>query len=74
MAGEQAVNPQRRDRGPETDSTSVEGSLARRTRGPSVHGLGLAGRKVSVCVPQGLLTQVWGTLDAEDGSWLCVFF
>lgn len=50
-SGEQAVNQKKRNSRSETDSTRVEGSVARHSRGLSVHRFWLVWRMVSICVP-----------------------
>lgn len=72
-SGEQAVNQKKRNSRSETDSTRVEGSVARHSRGLSVH------RFCPFVLRAGYFDQIWSMLDAgrefsKDGFWLCALF
>lgn len=57
-SGEQAVNQKKRNSRSETDSTRVEGSVARHSRGLSVH------RFCPFVLRAGYFDQIWSMLDA----------
>lgn len=59
-SGEQAVNQKKRNSRSETDSTRVEGSVARHSLGLSVHRFWLVWRMMSICVPYRLF---WSGLE-----------